>query len=176
MGSLVVMSSGLGPEGPNLLPDTAKDPSSACGARACKIRGSDCTVISRLQFIIGVVSGEKNFSTVRDISTLRKWRWMMMPFIFADKNWIPAIVKWASHLRNKVALCLKPYNGLGLPSTTRRQQQHRLLITHFKTSLHQQQFNKRGLALLESMYHILAFQGWYGVGCSLVVTEMGETA
>ena len=65
MGSLVVMSSGLGPEGPNLLSDTAKDPSSACGARACKIRDSGSPVVKCQQFTMVVVSVKKKFPTFK---------------------------------------------------------------------------------------------------------------
>ena len=34
------MAGGFGPEGPGSIPDTSKDPPSACGARARKIHGS----------------------------------------------------------------------------------------------------------------------------------------
>ena len=37
----MVNSSGFGPEGPGLIPDAAKDPPSACGVCARKIRGSE---------------------------------------------------------------------------------------------------------------------------------------
>ena len=45
MGILVVMASGLGSEGPGLIPDAAKYPPSAGGVRAHKIRGSESPVV-----------------------------------------------------------------------------------------------------------------------------------
>ena len=47
VGTLVVMASGFGPEGPGLTPDAAKDPPSACGVRARKIYGSESPLVSR---------------------------------------------------------------------------------------------------------------------------------
>ena len=52
------MASGFGPEGPGSIPDGSKDPLSACGVRARKIRDSESPVVGRKQFTIGVVSGE----------------------------------------------------------------------------------------------------------------------
>ena len=43
----MVMASGFGPEGPHSTSDTAKDPPSACGVRARKIRGSESPVVVR---------------------------------------------------------------------------------------------------------------------------------
>ena len=40
------------------IPDTAKDPTSACGVCARKIRGSESPVIGRQQFTMVVVSGK----------------------------------------------------------------------------------------------------------------------
>ena len=57
MESLVVMASGIGSEGPGSIPDAARDPLSACGARARKFCGSESAVAGRLQFTMGVVSG-----------------------------------------------------------------------------------------------------------------------
>ena len=45
--SLVVKPSGFVPEGRDSISDTTKDPPSACGVRARKIRGSESPVISR---------------------------------------------------------------------------------------------------------------------------------
>ena len=47
MGTLVVMASGLRPEGPGPIPETTKDLPSARGARARKIRGSESPVVER---------------------------------------------------------------------------------------------------------------------------------
>ena len=41
------MASGFGQEGPGSIPDIAKDPPSACGVRARKIRGSENPVVGR---------------------------------------------------------------------------------------------------------------------------------
>ena len=60
VGSLLVMTSAFGPEGPGSISDTTKDPPSARGVRARKIRVSESSVVGRLQFTMGVVSG-KNF-------------------------------------------------------------------------------------------------------------------
>ena len=47
MGSLVVMESGFGPEGPGLIPDDAKDLPSASSLHVREIRGSDSPAVSR---------------------------------------------------------------------------------------------------------------------------------
>ena len=47
VGSLVVMASSFGPEGPGSIPDAAKDPPSKCGVLARKIRGSESPVVGR---------------------------------------------------------------------------------------------------------------------------------
>ena len=39
--SIVVMDSGFWSEDQSSIPDATKDPQSACGVRACKVRGSE---------------------------------------------------------------------------------------------------------------------------------------
>ena len=68
----MVMASGFVPEGPGSIPDTAKDPSSACGVRARKIHGSESSVVGRKQFTTGFVSGKISLP-FRNISKLRRW-------------------------------------------------------------------------------------------------------
>ena len=45
VGSLMLMASGFGPEGPGSILDSAKDPPSKCGELARKIRGSENRVV-----------------------------------------------------------------------------------------------------------------------------------
>ena len=52
VGSLVHMLSGFGQESPGSILGTAKDPPSACGVRARKIRGSKSPVVRRYQFTV----------------------------------------------------------------------------------------------------------------------------
>ena len=47
VGSLVVWVSGFRLEGPGLIPDTAKDPLSACGVCAHKIHSSESPMVGR---------------------------------------------------------------------------------------------------------------------------------
>ena len=57
-GSLVIMASDFGTKGSN--PDVTKDPPSACGVRARKIRGSEFPEVGHWQFAIDVIS-RRNF-------------------------------------------------------------------------------------------------------------------
>ena len=53
------MASGFRPEGLALIPDTAKDPPSACGVRAHKIHDSESPMVDCQQFTNRFVSGKK---------------------------------------------------------------------------------------------------------------------
>ena len=90
----LVMESGFGSLGQGSISNVTKDPSSACGVRVCKIswfRKSHGQIASK--FTMGIASGEKFQSPVKEISKLWRWRWMLLPSIVRGRNRTPAIVK-----------------------------------------------------------------------------------
>ena len=87
------MASGLGPEAPDPIPDTNKDPPSACCICSRKIRASESPEVDYQQFIMDDVYGEKfpplteTFKIVEvEIDSAAIYRQRQMPVSHGSSN------------------------------------------------------------------------------------------
>ena len=118
------MAPGFGLEGPGLIPDAGKDPQSAFGVRASKIRCFGSPLVSCQQFTKDVVSGE-NFSAFQKHIKIVEVE-MDCAAIYRNREAEIGLLLMQNRppfSRVTYLLCLKPYLVLGFQSSTRQQQQ-----------------------------------------------------